>query len=86
MYAAHFGISKTVEKVKSSFYWFKMTKDILIHVKSCKICNKNKTLNKKPNAALQNYVVGHPLDRVGLDVRGRLPKTMHGNRFFVGHW
>ena len=83
LYAAHFGINKTLEKVKGSFHWYKMNEDIKFHVKSCSVCNRNKGLHKKPKAALQAYITGYPMDRVALDIIGPLPKTRRGNRFIL---
>jgi hypothetical protein len=64
-YAAHFGVSKTLNKVKQDFHWYKMAEDVKLHVKCCSVCNRFKSLNKKSKAALQKYLVGHPMDRVG---------------------
>lgn len=52
LYAAHFGINKTLDKVKLSFHWYKMGEDIKDHVKTCSICNRNKSLPKKSRASL----------------------------------
>lgn len=83
MYAGHFGIHKTLEKVKANFHWYKMNEDVKIHVGMCLVCNKVKGLNKKPRAALQSYVVGHPLDRIALDVIGPLPKSRRNNKYIL---
>lgn len=87
LYSAHFGIHKTLEKVKLSFHWYKMNEEITLHVKNCTVCNQTKALNRKPRAALQNYYVGHPMDRVALDVIGPLPKSRKNNKFIlvIGH-
>lgn len=38
----HYGRDVTTSRVKSLFYWKGMTKDILIFVKNCGVCQKNK--------------------------------------------
>lgn len=81
--AAHFGVNKTLEKVKSNFHWYKMKEDIKIHIKGCSVCNRNKSLGKRQKAALQTYIAGYPMNRVALDVIGPLPKTKRGNRFIL---
>lgn len=83
MLSAHMGVSKTSEKVKRNFYWYCMDQDIKQHVKQCEVCNRFKGLAKKPKAALQSYTVGSPIDRIGIDVIGPLPKTKRGNRFLL---
>jgi hypothetical protein len=65
---AHFGISKTLNRIKKDFHWYKMSEDVKFHVKCCTVCNRFKSLNKKPRTALQKYLVGHPMDRIGIDV------------------
>ena len=82
-YAGHFGISKTLDKLKSLFHWYKMGEDVKLHVKNCTVCNRFKSLNKRPRAALQKYVVGSPMDRIGIDVIGPLPKSMRGNKYIL---
>jgi hypothetical protein len=44
-------------------------------------------LVKKPRTALQKYLVGHPMDRIGIDVIGPLPKSKNNNRYIlvIGH-
>ncbi|CAC5421649.1 unnamed protein product [Mytilus coruscus] len=61
-----------------------MNEDIKLHVKNCTVCNKTKALNRKPRAALHNDFVGHPMDRVALDVIGPLPKSRKNNKFSLG--
>lgn len=45
----------------------------------CAVCNKFKSLNKKPRAGLQKYLVGNPMDRVGIDIIDPLPKNINNN-------
>jgi hypothetical protein len=80
-YAAHFGISMTLDRIKKDFHWYKMSEDVKIHVKCCTVCNRFKSLNKKPRTALQKYLVGHPMARIGIDVIGLLPKSKNNNRY-----
>jgi len=82
-YAAHFGISKTVDKIKRDFHWYKLADDVKVHIKGCTVCNKFKSLNKKPRAALQKYLVGNPMDRVGIDIIGPLPKSINNNKYIL---
>jgi hypothetical protein len=56
---------------------------VKFHVKCCTVCNRFKSLNKKPRAALQKYLVGHPIDRIGIDVIGPLPKSKNNNRYIL---
>ena len=40
--AGHPGITRTIQKVRKTCYWHKMTEDVTLYVKSCKECNTNK--------------------------------------------
>ncbi|VDI74021.1 Hypothetical predicted protein [Mytilus galloprovincialis] len=60
-----------------------MREDIKQHIRQCPSCCKlRKTINNN-HAALQNYHVGYPMDRVALDVMGPFPKSKNGNRFIL---
>jgi hypothetical protein len=60
-----------------------MAEDVKLHVKCCSVCNRFKSLNKKSKAALQKYLVGHPMDRVGIDVIGPLPISKKNNKYIL---
>jgi hypothetical protein len=40
--AGHQGIERTIEKVKSRYYWSGISKDVSAYVKGCMECNQNK--------------------------------------------
>ncbi|CAC5374833.1 unnamed protein product [Mytilus coruscus] len=82
IFGAHMGVSKTIEKLKSQFHWYCMGIDVKSHIKHCPVCNRFKK-SKKPRASLQNYIVGHPTDRIALDVIGPLPKTKRSNQYIL---
>ena len=60
-----------------------MGDDVKFHVKNCQVCNRIKASNKKLRAPLQKYVVGHPMDRVGIDVIGPLPTSKQNNKYIL---
>ena len=79
----HFGINKTYQKMQQKFYWYQMRSDTKLYIRKCDKCNRTKTLCKKPRAKLRNYVVGYPLNRIGIDVMGPLPLTKDQNKFIL---
>ena len=83
IFAGHFGVKKTTMKIKEKFHWYRMREDIRNHIRHCPSCNKQRAPQKQPRAALQNYQVGYPLDRIALDVMGPFPKSKHGNRYIL---
>ena len=77
---AYKGISKTTEKFKSQFHWMGMSTDVRSHIQKCPVCNRFKK-SKRPKASLQNYTVGHPMDRIPLDIIGPLPRSKRNNQY-----
>lgn len=83
IYSGHLGMSKTIEKLRQQFIWYKMDADAKLHVKMCNVCNKRKEPNRKPTAPLMDYRSGNPLDRIGLDIMGPLPLTKRKNKYLL---
>ncbi|CAG2222175.1 unnamed protein product [Mytilus edulis] len=80
-YSGHFGIKKSVQKMKNYFTWYQMTKDVRVHIENCVICTKSKS--RKSKAGMVDYRVGYPLDRVSIDVIGPLPQTQRRNKYLL---
>ena len=67
----HLGHEKTLAKVKQSFFWYQMTQDCVLHVRTCSTCNCNKCGNiRYGQAPLSEYHTGAPLDRIHIDILG----------------
>ena len=79
----HMGIAKTITRVKQSFMWYNMAKDIEVFVKSCSLCNRNKKANVKPKAALGQYHAGSPLEPVHIDILGPFTPSSKGNQYVL---
>ena len=77
----HMGIAKTITRVKQSFIWYNMAKDIELFVKSCSLCNRNKKANV--NAALGQYHAGSLLERVHIDILGPFTPSTKGNQYVL---
>ncbi|KAK3102915.1 hypothetical protein FSP39_014934 [Pinctada imbricata] len=83
VFAAHQGIHKTVDRIKEHYYWYRLSEDVKLHIKQCQVCNRWKKAIPKPKAALSNYCVGYPMDRIGTDVIGPLPVSKSNNRYIL---
>ena len=79
----HLGINKTIHKIKQIFHWYRLGDTVRAHIRKCSICCSNNQPHKKLRAALGNYRVGHPLDRIALDILGPLPTTNRGNAYIL---
>ena len=83
LFSAHLGVNKTYDRVRQRFHWYALKSDVRTHIASCAVCAKAKLPYQKFKAALANFRVGAPLDRVALDVMGPLRKTERGNRYLL---
>ena len=83
LFSAHLGIVKTKLRVKTRFYWYKMGADIELHIRKCPVCSANMNPKKRLQAALKDYRVGAPIDRIGIDVLGPLPTSNQGNSYIL---
>ena len=81
--SGHLGQTKTLERVKRSFYWPEMTLDVHLYVRSCATCSKNKKSKTKPRAHLQNFRAGARMERVHMDILGPFPVSDAGNRYIL---
>ena len=66
--AAHMGQINTYNRVKQSFYWYRMRHDSNMFVKTCAKCNTNKKPQRQRRAELGEYHVGVPMGRVMIDM------------------
>uniref|UniRef100_A0A3Q3NHK6 Gypsy retrotransposon integrase-like protein 1 n=1 Tax=Mastacembelus armatus TaxID=205130 RepID=A0A3Q3NHK6_9TELE len=81
--AGHFGNGKTVRRLRQRFYWPGCLQDVEIHVHCCDVCTAQKGPGQRSRAPLQQYLVGAPMERVGVDILGPFPVTDAGNRFVL---
>ena len=79
----HMGIVKTIARVKQSFMWYGLTKDVELYVKSCTFCNKNKRASVKAKAALGQYHAGSLMERVHVDILGPFTPSSQGNQYVL---
>lgn len=78
--ASHRGYQKTLEKVRSFYFWPGMANDVRQYVSKCSICKETKA----PNATLrppmgQQLVVERPWQHVYIDLLGPYPRSKAGN-------
>jgi len=79
----HFGNSKTLHHLCGRFYWPGCRQDVELHVHCCELCTAKKGPTQRSHAPLQQYLVGAPMERVGVDILGPFPTTDGGNRYVL---
>uniref|UniRef100_A0A674P0I3 Gypsy retrotransposon integrase-like protein 1 n=1 Tax=Takifugu rubripes TaxID=31033 RepID=A0A674P0I3_TAKRU len=81
--AGHFGVTKTLHRLRSRFYWPGCRQDVELYVHRCDPCTVQKGPTRRSHAPLQQYQVGAPMERVGVDILGPFPTTDQGNRYVL---
>lgn len=76
----HFGVMKTLQKVRELFYWNNVRSDVDKWCRTCDTCAARKGLSRHTRGRLQRNTVGAPFERIALDILGPLPRTYDGNK------
>ncbi|GFX09382.1 retrovirus-related Pol polyprotein from transposon 412 [Trichonephila clavipes] len=75
----HFGVMKTLQKVRERFYWNNVRSDVEKCCRICDPCAARKGPRKRTRGRLQLYNVGAPFERIAFDILGPLPRSSYGN-------
>jgi len=79
----HFGVNKTLGKIRRRFYWATCKNDVEDWCRSCRVCVAKKGPSGKGRSPMQVYDSGSPFKRVQMDILGPLPMTTTGNRYLL---
>ena len=79
----HFGVKKTLARVRQRFYWMKLRWTVENWCKRCEKCASRKGYPRRLKAPLKLYNAGSPMERVAVDVLGPLPRTDAGNQYIL---
>ncbi|UYV63183.1 K02A2.6-like [Cordylochernes scorpioides] len=80
---AHFGINKTLKKVRERFYWVYYHEDVERWCKECDRCAASKGPKTRSRGVLREYNMGAPFERIAIDVAGPFPVTKGGNKYIL---
>ncbi|MGX9244301.1 integrase zinc binding domain-containing protein, partial [Pantoea dispersa] len=79
----HFGVKKTLEKVRERFYWVNCKEDVKEWCRKCNLCASGNGPIGKRKAPMRQYNVGSPFERVAIDIAGPFPETEQGNKYIL---
>jgi len=81
----HQGISHTLDRVSSQFWWPGMTGDVNRYCKSCDICQRTVVKGRTPKVSLGNVpLIDTPFKRIAVDIVGPIfPVSDRGNRYLL---
>jgi hypothetical protein len=77
----HFGVLKTLERIKSNYFVFDLHKLVVKYVHDCIECQLSKKSTQLPHGLLCPIKVTELWERVGVDIIGPLPLTNMGNKY-----
>ena len=60
-----------------------MHRDVSYRCRICPTCGSRKTPPRQAKAPMQQYNVGYPMERIGLDHSGQYPVSKQGNRYLM---
>lgn len=79
----HEGISRTYDRIKLYYKWENMHKHIKSFIKSCKLCQKNKS-GKNTLCPMQlTTTASNPFQKIFLDIVGPLTPTYSNNKYLL---
>ena len=79
----HFGITKTLQKIRRRFYWASCKKDVENWCRFCSVCIAKKVPADKGHNQMRIYNVGLPFERVQMDILGPFSISSLGNRYLL---
>jgi hypothetical protein len=79
-FAGHFGIIRTIKKLKEVYFWPNMRKDVERFIKSCESCQKVKASKQKKVGPLQPLQIpGRRWESISMDLITDLPPSVNQN-------
>jgi predicted aspartyl protease len=80
---AHFGVNKTLGKIRERFYWVNARDDIETWCRKCATCAASKGPRTRSRGLMKQYNVGAPFERIAFDIAGPFPVTDSGNKYIM---
>ena len=60
-----------------------MTKDTILYIQQCAVCNRTKKLSVTHKSPLQRFHTGFPMERVHLDILGPFNRSKRNNAYIL---
>jgi hypothetical protein len=80
---AHFGVNKTLGKIRERFYWVNARDDIETWYRKCATCAASKGPKTRSRGLMKQYNVGAPFERIAFDIAGPFLVTDSGNKYIM---
>ena len=81
--AGHFGVKRTMERIRDHFHWVGLEADVRSWLKSCDVCGARRGKPTRAHHPYERQAVSEPLQRVAMDLLGPLDETERGNKYIL---
>nr|CAH0098669.1 unnamed protein product [Daphnia galeata] len=81
--AGHLGEKRTLDKIRLRYFWPKMSKQVIQHVRSCVECQMRKRPLGRPAGLLTSIDSNRPFERIGIDLIGPFPQSTTKNKHII---
>ena len=78
----HHGYNKLVNKIRERYYWVGMFRDVKLFLKSCSVCQSNKTASKH-FSKIKPIESKRFNDIISIDIEGPIRRSRSGKRYIV---
>ncbi|KAJ8973343.1 hypothetical protein NQ317_004655, partial [Molorchus minor] len=68
--SGHFGVNKTLNRVRERFYWLRSRADVEDWCRRCAECASSKGSRTRSQGQMKRYNIGAPFERITIDVAG----------------
>lgn len=83
LFGGHCGQKRLLKKLRSSYRWKNMSRDVANFIKKCHECQTNKIKVKRPEPLVITPTPQKPFDIVCIDTIGKLPRSTEGHEYAV---
>lgn len=82
--AGHFGVKKTVNRVRQHYFWPSLISDVKLYVRKCEVCASHKPSQLPPSGMMgRQREVSGPFQVVSVDLMGPFPRSKQGNTMLL---
>ncbi|KAJ8353339.1 hypothetical protein SKAU_G00209060 [Synaphobranchus kaupii] len=80
---AHLGVEKTLERIKTRFYWPGVKKAVEDYCRSCPDCQQVAPRPHQKSPLIPLPIISVPFSRIGMDLVGPLPRSSRGHQYIL---
>lgn len=80
--SVHEGINKTLNRLRTFYYWPRMASQVKQYINNCQVCKETKSANQIMRPPIGKEVVTErPFQKIYIDFLGKYPRSKKGNSY-----